>query len=440
MIRTLNTLAARTILISLLGIAVVHAVSLWVYERTLERERTGAQEVRVADRLVSIRRSVLMLRPDAREQAAHELSSGVFEAHWSASERAVRNQEMGDRWTGLAERLAALAPELRPGDVVIGQGASDPHITVVSIRLPDSSWLNVSLFDPAPSSAASHGALLSTSLMALGVVLLSVLITRWLTLPIKQVAYAATHLTPGGGTRPIPEMGPEEVRELARAFNDMQGRITELVERRTLALAAVSHDLRTPLTRLKLRVDELDELVELERGAMLRDIGEMEEMIEATLAYLKGQETSEQPRAIDLVALLDTIIDNARDAGHNADLKAPSHLVITARRVGLKRALANVVENATRFGTAVVVSVVEHADDTRIVIEDDGPGIPQDKLSVVLEPFVRLEDSRNRETGGVGLGLTIAKSNIEANGGHLALQNRVGGGLCAVVSLPRTRT
>lgn len=437
MIRALNTLAARSILISLLGIAVVHALSLWVYERALERERAGAQVVRVADRLVSIKQSILMLPPEAREHAAHALSSGVFEAHWSAGERAVRTQEDGERWVGLTAKLVSLAPDLSSGDVVIGQGASDPHVTVVSLRLPDTSWLNVSLYDPAPSSSASHGALLSTSLMALGVVLLSVLITRWLALPIKRVAHAATHLTPGGPARPVPEMGPEEVRELAVAFNGMQARITDLVERRTLALAAVSHDLRTPLTRLKLRIDEL---IEPRQDAMLRDIGEMEEMIEATLAYLKGQETSEQPRAIDLVALLQTIIGNARDAGHNADLKAPLHVVLIARRVGLKRALSNLVENATRFGTAVLVTVVDNADGTRITIEDDGSGIPQDKLSAVLEPFVRLEDSRNRETGGVGLGLTIAKSNIEANGGHLALHNRARSGLCAVVSLPKMPT
>ena len=436
MIRALNTLAARSILISLLGIAVVHALSLWVYERALERERAGAQEARVADHLVSIKQSILIQPPEARERTAHALSSGVFEAHWSAGERAVRTQEESGRWVGLTAKLVSLAPELRPGDVVIGQGVSDPHVTVVSLRLPDTSWLNVSLYDPAPSSSASHGVLLSTTLMALGVVLLSVLITRWLALPIKRVAYAATHLTPGGPARPVPELGPEEVRELAVAFNDMQGRITDLVERRTLALAAVSHDLRTPLTRLKLRIDGL---VEPPQDAMLRDIGEMEEMIEATLAYLKGQEASEEPRAIDLVALLETIIGNARDAGHNADLKSPVRLVLRARRVGLKRALSNLVENAARFGTTVVVTVVDDTDEIRITIEDNGPGIPGDKLVAVFEPFVRLEDSRNRETGGVGLGLTIAKSNIEANGGRLALRNRAGGGLCAFVSLPKTR-
>jgi two-component system, OmpR family, sensor kinase len=433
MIRALNTLAARTILISLLGIAAVHALSLWVYERALDRERAGAQEVRIADRLVSIKQSILLLPLAQREQAAHALSSGVFEAHWSATERAVRGDEVNERWAGLREQLRALAPELRPDDVVIGPGASDPHVAVVSMRLPDAGWLNVSLFAPASAAPASHGALLSTSFMALGVVLLSVLITRWLTLPIKRVAFAATHLTPGGTMQPVPEAGPQEVRELAQAFNGMQARITDLVARRTLALAAVSHDLRTPLTRLRLRVEKEPET---RSAPMLRDISDMEDMIEATLSYLKGDEKSEAPRAIDLIALLDTIVGNARDAGYTVDLIAPFHLVISARRVGLKRALANLIENATRYGTAVGITVAAEADAIQITIEDNGPGIPEEQLATVFEPFVRLEASRNRETGGVGLGLTIAKSNIEANGGHIVLRNRPAGGLCAVVTLP----
>lgn len=433
MIRAFNTLAVRTILISLLGIATVHALSLWVYERALDRERAGAQEIRIADRLVSIKQSIVLLPPAQREQAAHALSSGVFEAHWSATERAVRGDEVNERWAGLGEQLRALAPELQPGDVVIGPGASDPHVAVVSMRLPDAGWLNVSLFAPASAAPASHGALLSTSFMALGVVLLSVLITRWLTLPIKRVAFAATHLTPGGTMQPVPEAGPQEVRELAQAFNGMQARITDLVARRTLALAAVSHDLRTPLTRLKLRVEELPDQPS---APMLRDIRDMEDMIEATLSYLQGDAKSEVPRAIDLIALLDTILGNARDAGHIVELVAPSHLVINARRVGLKRALSNLIENATRYSTAVSVIVTTGTATIQIAIKDNGPGIPDDQLATVYEPFVRLEASRNRETGGVGLGLTIAKSNIEANGGSIMLRNRHAGGLCAVVTLP----
>ncbi len=430
---TFNTLAGRTILISLLGISVVHALSLWVYERALERERAGAQEIRLADRLLTIKQSLELMPRQQREQAAHDLSSGAIEAHWSGSEAAVRSAVVEDRWQGLVGQLRSAAPDLRSSDLAIGAAPSDPHIAVVSMKLSDDSWLNVSLFNPVPPPASRHGALLSTGLMALGVVLLSVLITRWLTHPIKQVAHAAIHLTPGGPTRPVPEVGPEEVRELAVAFNDMQVRISELVKRRTLALAAVSHDLRTPLTRLKLR---LEDPAFSRQADNVHDIEEMEGMIESTLAYLRGQETSEPARALDLVALLATIVGDEQDAGHDVQLMAPAHLVIVGRKLGLKRALSNVIENATRFGSAITIHVAEDDPLVRVTVDDNGPGIPEDQLSAVLEPFVRVEASRNRETGGVGLGLTIANANIMADGGRLSLENRNGGGLRVVMSLP----
>ena len=186
---------------------------------------------------------------------------------------------------------------------------------------------------------------------------------------------------------------------------------------------------------MKLRIDDVGS-PELQL-AMARDIGEMEQMIDATLSYLKGGETEEPLRPIELVALLQTIVDDMKDSGHDATLTAPSHLVIEARLVGLKRAFANLVGNALRFGTKVSVSVEKTEQQIIVAVEDNGPGIPEDKLAVVLEPFVRLEDSRNAETGGVGLGLTIAKAQIEANGGTLALRNRPEGGLSAEVSLPR---
>jgi signal transduction histidine kinase len=232
----------------------------------------------------------------------------------------------------------------------------------------------------------------------------------------------------------VPEDGPREVRELAVAFNGLRKRLGDLVTRRTRSLAAVSHDLRTPLTRLRLRLADVPS-AELQR-AMAADIDEMEQMIQATLSYLKGDETSEPKRPIDLVALVETLVDGARDQGRDAKLSAPAHLVVEARLVGLKRALGNLVGNALRFGTTVAVSVEARDGSAIVFIDDNGPGIPADKLDAVLEPFVRLEESRNTETGGVGLGLTIASSIVEANGGSLRLSNRSEGGLRAEVRLP----
>lgn len=433
---SLDTLATRSILVSLIGITLVHVLSLWSYEHTLDRELTLAHETRLAERIVSIKRGVMLVSSDRRETVAHDLSGGPIEAHWSKARGAAPGGPGIERWQGLAGQVAALAPDLAATDIVVGtSSSSDPHIALVSLRLPDDSWINVSLFAATRPPASGHGTLISTSLMAFGVILLSILIARWLTRPIRAVAKAASGLSPDGPISVVPVQGPREVRDLAVAFNEMQARIRELVTRRTQSLAAVSHDLRTPLTRLKLRIEDLAEPVI--QNAMSADIDEMEQMIDATLSYLKGEETAEPLRRLDLGALLGTIIDHVRDAGHNAEIKVSQLVVVEGRLVGLRRAFSNLIGNALRFGTHVSVAAVAKGDSVRVTIDDDGPGIPDDQLTAVLEPFVRLEHSRNRETGGVGLGLTIAKNNIEAHGGTLTLSNRSEGGLRVSVTLPR---
>ncbi len=435
-LRSLDTLAIRSVLVSLIGITLMHALSLWSYEHTLDRELTLAHETRLAERIISIKRSVMLVATDRREAVAHELSGGPIEAHWSTVRGATPGGPGIERWKGLAGQVAALTPDLAEADIVVGTStSSDPHIALVSLRLPDDSWINVSLFAATRPPASGRGTLVSTSLMAFGVILLSVLIARWLTRPIRAVANAASALTPDGPISVVPEQGPREVRDLAVAFNEMQARIRDLIARRTQSLAAVSHDLRTPLTRLKLRIEDLgDQVIQ---DAMSADIDEMEQMIDATLSYLKGEETAEPLRRLDLGALLGTIIDHVRDAGHKAEIKISHAVVVEGRLVGLRRAFSNLIGNALRFGTHVAVAAETHGTSIQVTIDDDGPGIPEDLLAAVLEPFVRLEHSRNRETGGVGLGLTIAKTNIEAHGGTLSLSNRPEGGLRVSVTLPR---
>lgn len=438
MIRALDTLASRAILLSLIGITLVHFLSLWTYERALDRELRLVQDVRLAEKLLSIRRSVMLVPRLQRESLAHELSGGPIEAHWSDNRGAAPGGPGAARFEGLSRQVALLAPELGASDIVIGSNTDDDnHLAMVSLRLPDTSWVNVSLFATGRPQASPHSAVLSTSLMALGVVLLSVLIARWLTRPIREVSDAVRTITTDGAPKALDVAGPVEVRDLAKAFNDMQHRIAEQISRRTLSLAAVSHDLRTPLTRLKLRSEDMTD-PDLKR-AVASDIEEMEQMIDATLSYLRGDETREARRPIDLTAMLETIVDNARDAGVAVSLDAPEHFIIDGRLVGLRRALTNLLSNAIRFASGVNVIARRDSDEVRVTVNDDGPGIPVDQLEAVLEPFVRLDHSRNRETGGVGLGLTIAKSHIEADGGRLELSNRPGGGLSAAVVLPLRR-
>lgn len=442
MIHRLDTLIGRTVLVSLIGISLMHVLSLWSYELALKNELTIAQEARLADRLTTIRRTLSLVPEAGRDDVAHRLSGGPLEVHWSRSERAVPGGAGAHQLAGLPALVKQLAPDIGPDDIAIGStdAQADPHVALISLRLPDQSWVNVSLFAYSPPHSSGHGTLLSTSLMALGVVLVSVLIAGWLTRPIRSIAAAARALRPGDEATRIPETGPCEVRDLAIAFNDMQSRITRLVDERTRALAAVSHDLRTPLTRLKLRIEDLAS-PDLGRAtslgrAMTNDIAELEQMIDATLAYLKGESATELPKPLDLTALLETLVDEATDLDQVVRISGPRQLVIRGRHSGLKRALANLIQNAVKYGGQARISTETTANSLLVLIDDDGPGIPADKLEAVLEPFVRLETSRSRETGGVGLGLTIAKASIEADGGTLALVNRPEGGLRVTVRLP----
>ncbi len=437
MIRAFDTLVGRTILVSLIGISLMHILSLWSYELALDHELSAAHEARLADRLITIRRSLSMVPEAGRDEVAHQLSGGPLEVHWSKTERAVPGGSGLEQWAGLPARLMQLAADITANDLSVGSAGSqgDPHVALVSLRLPDNSWANVSLFAYIQPRSGSQGTLLSTTFMALGVVLLSIFIASWLTKPIRTVAAAARSLHPGNESTRIPETGPREVRDLAIAFNDMQGRITRLIDERTRALAAVSHDLRTPLTRLKLRIEDLGN-PDLGR-AMSTDIVELEQMIDATLSYLRGESRTEPAKALDLTALLETLVDEATDLGQLVQLSGPRHLIIRGRHLGLKRALSNLIQNAVKYGTEAGITTEAGSAGVTVHIDDNGPGIPADKFGTVLEPFVRLETSRSRETGGVGLGLTIAKASIEADGGHLTLANRPEGGLRVTVTLPK---
>ncbi|MDI4658603.1 ATP-binding protein [Xanthobacter autotrophicus] len=436
LIRASDSLAVRTAVVAVLGIVVVHVLSLWTYEHAMERERHAAHAIRLADQIVALRRSLAAAPPESREDVAHELSGGAIDAHWSREAMAASGPHAPQGWQRLADDVRTLAPDLGPQDVLVGAG-TDPHLSLVAVRLPDGSWLNARLFASVPQAAGAHGSVLSTTLMASGVLLLSLAIAAWLTRPLRAMARTVAALPPDAPLVQLKETGPTEVRELAHAFNGMQACIAELMERRTQALAAVSHDLRTPMTRLRFRMEDVGDPVL--REAMAADVAEMEQMVDATLSYLRGEASEEPVRPLDLVALVETLVDNARDRGLAADLSAPPRLVVAGRLVSLKRMVSNLVENALLYGGAAHVVLAEEGAEAVLTVRDEGPGIPQDQLAAVLEPFVRLESSRSRSTGGVGLGLSIARAVAAAHGGTLTLANGAGGGLVATVRLPKVQ-
>lgn len=214
----------------------------------------------------------------------------------------------------------------------------------------------------------------------------------------------------------------------------MRDRLNRFVRDRTAMLAAVGHDLRTPITTLRLRAEFIDD-AEI-RGKVLETVTEMQAMAEAVLAFARGDVEGEASRPTDVMALTESIVDDAAESGRDLRMEESAPVTLTIRPFALKRAIGNLIDNATFHGKRAFVRVQNGGDEVRITIDDEGPGIPEADLERVFDPFVRLEGSRNRETGGAGLGLSIARSIIRGHGGDVRLQNRVEGGLRAVVSLP----
>jgi len=261
---------------------------------------------------------------------------------------------------------------------------------------------------------------------------------RLATRPLEQLAQAADALGPDMQGAHLPESGPSEVARAARAFNAMQQRIAGYMGERIQILASISHDLQTPITRMRLRVDMMDD--ETQQAKLRQDLQAMEQLVKEGVAYARTLHgTSEAPTRIDPDALLDSMVHDYTDAGQQVTLHGAVGHPMEMRPQALRRVLGNLIDNAIKFGGSAEVHV-EPAEDTGrgIVLRvlDRGPGIPQESLQAVFEPFVRLESSRSRETGGTGLGLAIARQLATAMGGMLTLHHREGGGLEARLALP----
>jgi len=275
------------------------------------------------------------------------------------------------------------------------------------------------------------------SLTFIAVVAVALIAVRLVTRPIKDLADAAEAFGRDLDAPPLAEQGPAETRRAAEAFNGMQQRLRRLIAERSRALAAVSHDLRTPLTRMRLRAELVDD--EALRAQINADIDDMQAMVESTLAYLRGLQENEPAQTIDIDALLQSIVADQQALGRPVELQSTSADPFVGRLTALKRAITNLIDNAVKYGHEAKVIVESDSKTLRIVIEDHGPGIPEHDLERVLEPYVRLETSRSRETGGVGLGLAVARDAALLHAGQLRLENLDGMGLRATLILPHDR-
>ncbi len=309
---------------------------------------------------------------------------------------------------------------------------AEPIEMTLSIRLAGGDWLNVRTMFVRPGLQMSPQDLLPLFLMAVAVALVAWGTARRVVGPMRALAVGADRLGRGLDANPLPLTGPSEVRDTTAAFNRMQDRLTRFVAERTHMLAALSHDLRSPLTAMRLRIEMLDETDDSIRLRAL--VEEMQAMVEATLQFARGVAKTEPAATVNLTEMLADLVN---DVGGDRATLAPSPPVpATIRPHALNRALRNLIDNAVRYGGTAEVNLTQERGFAVITVADKGPGLPEEQLEAVFEPFVRLEASRNRDTGGVGLGLAIARTIIQAHGGTIELHNRIGGGLNAVVRLP----
>ncbi|MHA1597763.1 MAG: sensor histidine kinase [Alphaproteobacteria bacterium] len=471
-----DSIIGRTVLVLLAGLVGSHLISLAIYsdERLSEMAATGGK--RISERIAAAVETVDGTGTARREIVTRALWGPGFSATWT--EASVLPADDSGGWrahivrSSLDDFLGGVEPDRiriayrMPGQETQALGQQDPmramqehmgrmadarqkenrrsvhmqqfwrggEVLEVSVRLSDGSWLNTA--SPAVRLRPfwwSQG-MLSIILMTLVVIVFSIWAVRRSTVPLALFTQAAERLGHDVNAPPLTEDGPREVRLASIAFNDMQRKLRRFIQDRTQMLAAISHDLRTPITRLRLRAELITD--EEQQRKMLSDLQQMEEMISSTLSFARDEATDEVTARFDIAAMLQSLVDDTADSGVLVSYKGPDRVTFRGRSMALKRAFQNLIDNACQYGGRADVVLQRREDMLRVTVSDDGPGIPDDEHEKVFAPFYRLENSRSRETGGVGLGLAVARTAIRAHGGDITMEVRDEGGFQVTIDLP----
>jgi len=454
-----RSLFGQTLLVLLAGLIVSHAAGWWIYTADREQAVRAVGGFATAQRIANLTRLVEDTPRESRLRIVAAVSDQSFRVTLSAEAPGIATT--GDA-EGVAEAITVFLverlslPSLRRprvaassadgpafgpwhmmgrGPMMHGFGFAAFRDLQVAIPLADGQWLSFATALPAGGPGFSAQFLFSMGIMTIIIVAVSVWAVRRVTAPLASLATAAQRLGQDVSAPPLPETGTTETAQAARAFNDMQTRLRNLIDNRTRLLAAISHDLRTPLTLLRLRAESGASAPE--RDKMLSTIAEMDAMIGTTLQFARDESAGEPRRQTDLTSLLQSVVDDMKDAGMPVRMEPAEPIVQECQPDALKRAVRNLLDNAVKYGKAGTVRIAALPRTIEIDIDDEGPGIPTPELARVLEPFYRLEGSRSRETGGVGLGLAITQSILQAQGATLRLANRKEGGLRASIVLRR---
>lgn len=422
----------RILIIVLLTILIEFFAGTILYDRASSLRVREDEANRMAEHLATASRVMIQRDTPERPGLATRLSSANFTVRWQR--KLPTPPPMSADLIEMRDQIVAREPVLNHHDLRLYlQEPGRRTIVTGSLRLDDGSWLTFNAPQLVDEGKFRLAWIAMMIVVAIGLSMIAGLMIRATLHPVRRLAVAAARIG-RGEQRPIAETGVREVRNLIRAFNEMQARIHSLISDRVEALAAVGHDLRTPLARLQLRAEAIDD--DQLRDSIGADVREMAAMVSSLLAYLGGDDDPEDPLAVDAAVMAATLVDDITDSGHDATYSGPDHLTLHVRPVGFKRALRNVIENAAKYGEVVHVTVKAQDSSVSLIVEDDGPGIAEDRLQDVLRPFVRLDDARGRDTHGLGLGLAIAVRAVEMEGGKIRLFNRSEGGLRVEMTLP----
>lgn len=453
------SLFARTAMILLAGLFTAQFVSMWLQWGERATVVSQARGLNFADRVTEAIRVLEASDPSRRGEVIAGLQSADLKVALIDENQVSPHPPRGQIQATIGSRLGSTREvrSLGGGSGMQGggggggwggggmhRGGAGPMAGAgmmqqrgFDVRLNDGQWVRINVQLEAETPALPDdliAQLLITMVIVVAVVMIAV---RQATSPLQKLARAADTFGQDLDAPPLAEAGPAETRLAAQAFNRMQARIKRLVGERSRALAAVSHDLRTPLTRLRLRAELVDD--NTLRDQMAADLDAMSAMIDATLDYLRGLQDSETARPIDMNALLQSLVEDASVLGKTIEVHGQAATPYIGRLSALRRALQNLIDNAIKYGHGASVRVEEQPGALHLVVEDEGPGIPPAELARVTEPYYRPDASRSLETGGVGLGLSIVKDIALMHGGELHLANRPQGGLSATIVLPRPR-
>jgi len=413
---------------------------------TLLDSMTPAERARIVS-ILSVPPLVVSLdrAPASGESAA---SGGAHAAMFSSVLRAVLGDDRPIRVL-----MSGTPPQWDPGvgrrrgQGPMGAGAMggpgmhrfppDGVAFLIQVRLQDGTWATFDTQVSQASASLPWRVLLTLAILLVTILFLSWVAVRWVTRPLQLLATAADELGRDINRTPLPEDGPAEVSRAARAFNTMQSRLVKFIDERTRLLTAMSHDLKTPLTRMRLRVELLEDGIQREKFEA--DLLEMEAMVTQTLEFMRGLSNREPAQAIDIMGLLERLRAENEAMGRTVTIEGRVTRSLKGEAQLIKRCLSNLIDNAILYGQRAEIALEDGPDVLTIRIRDHGPGIPESAIDKVFEPFHRLEGSRSRDTGGTGLGLSIARNIAQAHEGEVRLRNHQAGGLEAILTLPWNR-